>query len=277
MEIEVDPDSVFDVQVKRLHAYKRQLLNGFKILDLYNRLKADPNLPINNYTFIFAGKAAQGYVFAKEVIKFINSLADVINSDPDVNQKIKVVFIENFCVSNAQLIYPAADISEQISTAGKEASGTGNMKFMMNGAITLGTMDGANVEINQLVGDDNMGIFGFSSDEVDNFYKHGGYSAQRCVDNDPRLKRISEQLVNGFFSRCGYDFWGIHDALFRSNDEFFVLGDFDSYVKAWENMDKIYSDKESWNRMSLANIANSAFFSSDRTIREYAEEIWKAL
>ena len=277
MEIEVDPDSVFDVQVKRLHAYKRQLLNGFKILDLYNRLKADPNLPINNYTFIFAGKAAQGYVFAKEVIKFINSLADVINSDPDVNQKIKVVFIENFCVSNAQLIYPAADISEQISTAGKEASGTGNMKFMMNGAITLGTMDGANVEINQLVGDDNMGIFGFSSDEVDNFYKHGGYSAQRCIDNDPRLKRISEQLVNGFFSRCGYDFWGIHDALFRSNDEFFVLGDFDSYVKAWENMDKIYSDKERWNRMSLANIANSAFFSSDRTIREYAEEIWKAL
>ncbi len=277
MEIEVDPDSVFDVQVKRLHAYKRQLLNGFKILDLYNRLKADPNLPINNYTFIFAGKAAQGYVFAKEVIKFINSLADIINADPDVNQKIKVVFIENFCVSNAQLIYPAADISEQISTAGKEASGTGNMKFMMNGAVTLGTMDGANVEINQLVGDDNMGIFGFSSDQVEDFYKHGGYSAQRCVDQDPRLQRITEQLVNGFFSRCGYDFWGIHDALFRSNDEYFVLGDFDSYVRAWENMDKIYSDKERWNKMSLANIANSAFFSSDRTIREYAEDIWKAL
>ena len=277
MEIEVDPDSVFDVQVKRLHAYKRQLLNGFKILDLYNRLKENPNLPINNYTFVFAGKAAQGYVFAKEVIKFINSLADVINSDPDVNKKIKVVFIENFCVSNAQLIYPAADISEQISTAGKEASGTGNVKFMMNGAITLGTMDGANVEINQLVGDDNMGIFGFSSDEVENFYNHGGYSAQRCVDNDPRLARMTEQLVNGFFSRCGYDFWGIHDALFRSNDEYFVLGDFDSYVKAWENMDRIYSDKERWSRMSLANIANSAFFSSDRTIREYAEDIWKAL
>ena len=277
MEIELDPDSVFDVQVKRLHAYKRQLLNGFKILDLYNRLKADPDLPINNYTFIFAGKAAQGYVFAKEVIKFINSLADIINSDPDVNQKIKVVFIENFCVSNAQLIYPAADISEQISTAGKEASGTGNMKFMMNGAVTLGTMDGANVEINQRVGDDNMGIFGFSSDEVENFYKHGGYSAQRCVDNDPRLQLITRQLIDGFFSKCDYKFWGIHDALFQSNDEYFVLGDFDSYVKAWEKMDSTYSDREKWNRMSLANIANSAFFSSDRTIREYAEEIWKAL
>ena len=277
MEIELDPDSVFDVQVKRLHAYKRQLLNGFKILDLYNRLKADPDLPINNYTFIFAGKAAQGYVFAKEVIKFINSLADIVNSDPDVNQKIKVVFIENFCVSNAQLIYPAADISEQISTAGKEASGTGNMKFMMNGAVTLGTMDGANVEINQLVGDENMGIFGFSSDEVDNFYKHGGYSATGCINADPRLKRMTEQLVDGFFSKCDYSFWGIHDALINSNDEYFVLGDFDSYVKAWENMDRIYSDRERWSRMSLANIANSAFFSSDRTIREYAEDIWKAL
>lgn len=277
LEIELDPDSVFDVQVKRLHAYKRQLLNCFKILDLYNRLKENPDLPINNYTFIFAGKAAQGYVFAKEVIKFINSIADVVNSDPVVSKRIKVVFIENFCVSNAQLIYPAADISEQISTAGKEASGTGNMKFMMNGAVTLGTMDGANVEINQLVGDDNMGIFGYSSDEVENFYQHGGYSAQRCIDSDPRLRLITEQLVNGFFAKSDYNFWDIHDALTRSNDEYFVLGDFDSYVKAWEKLDKIYSDKEKWQAMSLANIANSAFFSSDRTIREYAEDIWKAL
>ena len=277
MEIEIDPDSVFDVQVKRLHAYKRQLLNCFKILDLYNRLKENPDLPINNYTFIFAGKAAQGYVFAKEVIKFINSIADVVNSDPVVSKRIKVVFIENFCVSNAQLIYPAADISEQISTAGKEASGTGNMKFMMNGAVTLGTMDGANVEINQLVGDDNMGIFGYSSDEVENFYRHGGYSAQNCISSDPRLARMTEQLVNGFFSKSDYNFWGIHDALIGANDEYFVLGDFDSYVKAWEKLDKIYSDKEQWQAMSLANIANSAFFSSDRTIREYAEEIWHAL
>ena len=274
MEIEVDPDSVFDVQVKRIHAYKRQLLNGFKILDLYNRLKQDPSLPINNYTFVFAGKAAQGYAFAKEVIKFINSLADMINADPDVNDRIKVVYIENFRVSNAQLIYPAADISEQISTAGKEASGTGNMKFMMNGAVTLGTMDGANVEISQLAGMENIRIFGYSSDEIDDFYRHGGYVAQNCVDADSRLKLITNQLVDGTFKRSGYDFWGIHDALLRSNDEYFVLGDFDSYVKVWEETDKIYSDKQRWAGMSLANIANSTFFSSDRTIAEYANEIW---
>ena len=255
MEIEVDPDSVFDVQVKRIHAYKRQLLNGFKILDLYNRLKENPDLPINNYTFIFAGKAAQGYAFAKEVIKFINSLADMVNSDPVVSQRIKVVFIENFRVSNAQLIYPAADVSEQISTAGKEASGTGNMKFMMNGAVTLGTMDGANVEICELAGRDNICIFGYSSDEVENFY-------------------MTNQLVDGTFIKSGYDFWGIYDALFRSNDEYFVLGDFDSYVRVFEEMDGIYSDKYRWNAMSLANIANSAFFSSDRTIAEYAKDIW---
>ncbi|MBQ6623591.1 MAG: glycogen/starch/alpha-glucan phosphorylase [Mogibacterium sp.] len=274
MEIDVDPDSVFDVQVKRIHAYKRQLLNGFKILDLYNRLKENPNLPINNHTFIFAGKAAQGYAFAKEVIKFINSLADMVNADPVISKRIKVVFMENFRVSNAQLIYPAADVSEQISTAGKEASGTGNMKFMMNGAVTLGTMDGANVEISQLAGMDNICIFGYSSDEVDNFYMHGGYSAQQCIDNDARLRKMIGQLVDGTFSKSNYNFWGIHDALLRSNDEYFVLGDFDSYVKAFEDMDKIYNDKYRWNAMSLANIANSAFFSSDRTIAEYAEDIW---
>ena len=274
MEIEVDPDSVFDVQVKRIHAYKRQLLNGFKILDLYNRLMETPDLPINNYTFIFAGKAAQGYAFAKEVIKFINSLADMVNSDPVVSQRIKVVFIENFCVSNAQLIYPAADISEQISTAGKEASGTGNMKFMMNGAVTLGTMDGANVEISQLAGLDNICIFGYSSEETDSYYKHGGYFSQYVISEDPRLQRMTNQLIDGTFSRSDYNFWSIHDAMIRSNDEYFVLGDFDSYVKEWENMDKIYNDKERWARMSLANIANSAFFSSDRTIAEYAKDIW---
>ena len=274
MEIDVDPDSVFDVQVKRMHAYKRQLLNGFKILDLYNRLKEDPELPINNYTFVFAGKAAQGYKFAKEVIKFINSLADIINSDPVVSKRIKVVYIENFCVSNAQLIYPAADISEQISTAGKEASGTGNMKFMMNGAVTLGTMDGANVEISQLAGMDNICIFGYSADETENFYRHGGYSAQNCIDADARLQKITSQLIDGTFSRCGYSFWGVHDALLRSNDEYFVLGDFDPYVKKWEEMDGIYKKKKRWAKMSLANIANSAFFSSDRTIAEYAEDIW---
>ena len=172
---------------------------------------------------------------------------------------------------------PAAEVSEQISTAGKEASGTGNMKFMMNGAVTLGTMDGANVEINQLVGDDNMFIFGYSSEEVDNFYRHGGYIARQIANGDPRIKRMMDQLIDGFFRSKGQDFWGIHDALLNHNDEFFVLGDFDSYVKAWENLDRTYSDREKWLGMSVANVANSAFFSSDRTIREYAEDIWHVL
>ena len=199
----------------------------------------------------------------------------MINSDPVVSKKIKVVFIENFRVSNAQLIYPAADISEQISTAGKEASGTGNMKFMMNGAVTLGTMDGANVEISQLAGMDNICIFGYSAEETDNFYRHGGYSAANCASSDYRLGRIAGQLVDGVtFRRSGYSFWGIYDALLSGNDEYFVLGDFDSYVKKWEEMDGMYSDRQRWARMSLANIANSAFFSSDRTIAEYAKEIW---
>ncbi|MCF0143632.1 MAG: glycogen/starch/alpha-glucan phosphorylase [Firmicutes bacterium] len=273
--IDIDPNSVFDVQVKRIHAYKRQMLMGLKILDLYNRLKENPDLPINNYTFIVAGKAAQGYAFAKEVIKFINSLGDLINNDPDVNGKIKVVFIENFCVSNAQLIYPAADISEQISTAGKEASGTGNMKFMMNGAVTLGTMDGANVEIHRLVGEDNIKIFGMRSDEVQNYYDHGGYSSKALCKHNPRINRLMQQLVDGTFEECsGCNFWGIYDALVTYNDEFFVLEDFESYVNAWEELDKTYNDKQRWGGMSLANIAGSSFFSSDRTIKEYAEEIW---
>ena len=272
--IDIDPDSIFDVQVKRLHGYKRQLMNALKVLHTYNRLKEDPSLDMNKYTFIFAAKAAQGYGFAKEVIKFINSVADLVNGDPDVNEKIKVVFIENFCVSNAQLIYPAADISEQISTAGKEASGTGNMKFMMNGAITLGTLDGANVEIKQLVGAENMEIFGLTSDEAMDIYVNGGYSAIAECGRDPRLKKMMDQLVDGTFAASGCDFWGIYDALLQHNDEFFVLRDFDSYYRAWENLDTIYNDKKRWNKMSLVNIARSGFFSSDRTIKEYAEEIW---
>jgi starch phosphorylase len=268
---------VFDVQVKRMHAYKRQLLNGFKILDLYNRLKEDHDLPINNYTFIFAGKAAQGYAFAKEVIKFLTSLAELVNSDPDVNDRIKVVFIENFGVSNAELIYPAADISEQISTAGKEASGTGNMKFMMNGAVTLGTMDGANIEINHLVGDENMKIFGYTEEEINGYYMHGGYTADLVAKSDKRLERITEQLIDGTFEPFGQNFWGIYDALLKYNDEKVVLGDLDSYVRAWEDVDKMYSDRNRWLRMSLVNIARSSYFSSDRAIREYAEDIWKAL
>ena len=270
----VDPNSVFDIQVKRIHAYKRQLLNAFKVLDLYNQIKADPNLEMNPFTFVFSGKAAQGYAFAKEVIKFINSVADLVNNDPVVSQKIRVVFVENFCVSNAQLIYPAADISEQISTAGKEASGTGNMKFMMNGAVTLGTMDGANVEISGLVGMDNITIFGLNSDEVMNYYVNGGYSSREQCKSDARLEKMVSQLTDGTFRQSGQDFWGIYDALMQHNDEYFVLRDFDSYMKAWKSMDKAYSDTIGWGNMSIVNIARSAFFSSDRTIREYADDIW---
>ena len=275
MNIDVDPDSVFDVQVKRMHAYKRQLLLGFKILNLYNELKANPDFTVNNYTFIIAGKAAQGYAFAKDSIKFINSIADIVNADPDVNSRIKVIFIENFSVSNAQLIYPAADISEQISTAGKEASGTGNMKFMMNGAVTLGTMDGANVEIHQLVGEKNIQIFGYSAEETENFYKRGGYSARDIVAKDPRLNKMVNQLIDGFFDSCGMRFDSIYDELMQRNDEYFVLGDFASYWDAWLELDRKYNDRRSWAQMSLANIAGSAFFSSDRTIREYADDIWR--
>ena len=275
--VEVDPDSVFDIQVKRIHAYKRQLLGVLKILDLYNRIKEDPDLDICPYTFIFAGKAAQGYHFAKEVIHLINAVADLVNNDPVVSRKIKVVFIENFCVTNAQLIYPAADISEQISTAGKEASGTGNMKFMMNGAITLGTLDGANVEILDRVGPENMKIFGLTAPEAIGYAKNGGYNPLDLVRSDPRLRRITSQLVDGTLKDAKGEplgFWEIYDDLLSRGDEFFVLKDFDSYVRAFEELDKLYRNKEKWGAMSLANIAGSAYFSSDRTIREYADEIW---
>jgi len=272
--VSVDPDSVFDVQVKRIHAYKRQLLFAFKIMNLYNELKANPSLDVQPHTFICAGKAAGSYAFAKESIKLINSIADVVNNDPDVNEKMKVVFIENFCVSNAQLIYPAAEISEQISTAGKEASGTGNMKFMFNGAITLGTMDGANVEIHSLVGPENIRIFGMSADEAAALRASGTYYPVDIINADPRLKLITEQLVNGFFHRSGADFWGIRDALLTYGDEYFVLKDFDDYVKTWREMNEFYTDRTAWNRVSLHNIAKAGFFSSDRTIAEYAKEIW---
>ncbi len=272
--ISIDTESVFDIQVKRIHAYKRQLLNAFKVLHIYNLLKENPNLDIQPYTFIFAGKSAPGYEFAKESIKFICSVADLVNSDPVVNKKIKVIFIENFCVSNAQLIYPAADISEQISTAGKEASGTGNMKFMMNGAITLGTMDGANVEIYNLVGDDNMMIFGLRADETESFYQHGGYSSENVMKSDKRIETIINQLVDNTFEKSGKKFWGIYDALISQNDEYFVLKDFDDYIRAFNMLDKLHSDKQSWSRKSLINIAKSSYFSSDRTIKEYATDIW---
>ena len=272
--IEVDPNSVFDVQVKRIHAYKRQLLNVFKIMDLYNQLHDDPERDILPHTFIFAGKAAAGYVFAKEVIRLICSVAQLVNNDPICQGKIKVVFIENFNVSKAQIIYPAADISEQISTAGKEASGTGNMKFMFNGAVTLGTLDGANIEILEQVGRDNVCIFGLTSEQVMNYYLDGSYLAFTQCKNDLRLQRITEQLTNGHFAGVGGDFWGIYDPLLRNNDEYFVLKDFDSYVKAWNSLSDLYRDGAAWRKVSLRNCAKAGYFSSDRTINEYVRDIW---
>jgi starch phosphorylase len=271
----VDPESVFDVQVKRLHAYKRQLMNAFKILDLYNRIKADPNADVNPCTFIFSAKAAQGYAFAKEVIKYINSVADLVNSDPAVAGRLKVIFLENFCVSLGQLIYPAADISEQISTAGKEASGTGNMKFMMNGAITLGTLDGANIEILGCVGRENMKIFGIDADEAARISYNHEYDPETLINSDPRIRKLMEQLTDGTFSASGYSFWAIRDAMRSGRDEFFVLKDLGSYIEAWEQLTGLYyADKDEWNRIALTNIAKSGFFSSDRTIGEYAKDIW---
>ena len=272
--ITVDPDSIFDVQVKRFHGYKRQLLNIFKVMDLYNHILEDSNFVVHPSTFIFSGKAAQGYDFAKDVIRLINSVADVVNGDPNVRDRIKVVFVPNFSVSNAQLIYPAADISEQISTAGMEASGTGNMKFMMNGAITLGTLDGANVEIAEQVGMDNIKIFGLRSEEIDQFRRDGSYLSWDTYSSNPRLKNIVNQLVDGTYDRLSGSFHLIYDNLMRNNDEFFVLKDFNAYVDAWKELEALYSDKTAWGKISVTNTACSGFFSSDRTIEEYVSDIW---
>ncbi|WP_102337394.1 glycogen/starch/alpha-glucan phosphorylase [Collinsella provencensis] len=271
----INPDSIFDVQAKRFHAYKRQLLNIMKVMDLYNRLLSDPNFTVEPTTFIFAGKAASSYTFAKEVIRLINGVANVVNNDPRVNELIKVCFIPNFAISNAQLIYPAAEISEQISTAGKEASGTSNMKLMMNGAITLGTMDGANIEIVKFAGEENEMIFGLTTDEVNELRANGQYFAWDIVNNDrPRLGRIIDELVDGTFAAQSGNFESIHHELMFNNDHDLVLRDFHSYVDAWERLTATYCDAESWSRRSLHNTAMSGWFSSDRTIREYCDEIW---
>ena len=272
--VTVDPDSVFDIQVKRFHAYKRQLLNVFKIMHLYNRIVSDPSFDIRPTTFVFAGKAAQGYEFAKDVIRLVNSVADVVNNDPRVRGRIKVAFIPNFSVSNAQHIYPAADISEQISTAGMEASGTGNMKFMMNGAITLGTLDGANVEISKLVGPQNIEIFGLRSERIDQYRREHNYYAWDEYNCDPGLRRVVDQLTDGTYSRLSGSFQLVSDNVLRGNDEFFVLKDFRSYLDAWEHLIYVYGDRKRWNEISLVNIGKSGFFSSDRTIKQYANEIW---
>ena len=273
----IDPNTVFDVQVKRFHAYKRQLMNIMKVMDIYNRRIADPNFHVTPTTFIFSGKAASSYTFAKETIRLINSVADVINNDPRVNEVMKVCFIPNFRVSNAQLIYPAAEISEQISTAGKEASGTSNMKLMMNGAITLGTLDGANIEIADLAGRENEAIFGLTAPEVEQLWASNSYFAWDTLNNDrERLGRVMDELKDNTFASLSGNFESIYNELMNNNDPDLVMADFRSYVDAWEKLTGSYGDKETWNRKALLNTASSGWFSSDRTIREYRDEIWHA-
>jgi len=278
--IDVDPRSIFDVQVKRLHEYKRQLLNILHVMYLYNKIKDHPEMPFYPRTFIFGAKAAAGYRRAKLTIKLINSVADVINNDKSINGKLKVVFIEDYRVSNAEWIFAAADVSEQISTASKEASGTGNMKFMLNGAPTLGTMDGANVEIVQEVGEENAFIFGLSAQEVINYENNGGYNPMDYFNNDQDIRRVLMQLINGEYAPDDPErFRDIYDSLLNTNssdraDTYFILADFKSYAEAQERVEKAYSDETGWARMAMMNTACSGKFTSDRTIQQYVDEIW---
>ena len=278
--IDVDPRSIFDVQVKRMHEYKRQLMNILHVMYLYNQLKDNPNMEIVPRTFIFGGKAAAGYKRAKLTIKLINSVADVINNDKSINGKIKVVFIEDYRVSNAEIIFAAADVSEQISTASKEASGTGNMKFMLNGALTLGTMDGANVEIVEEVGEENAFIFGMSADEVINYENNGGYNPMDIFNNDQDIRRVLMQLINGYYAPNDPElFRDIYNSLLNTQssdraDTYFILKDFRSYAEAHERIDKAYRDEKWWAKAAITNIAGSGKFTSDRTIEEYVKDIW---
>ena len=272
--VKVDTAAIFDVQVKRLHAYKRQLLNVLHIMHLYNRIKEDPSYAIVPRVFIFGAKASPGYYYAKKIIKLINTVAEKVNNDPRVGDKLKVIFLENYRVSLAEKIFPASDVSEQISTASKEASGTGNMKFMINGALTVGTLDGANIEIKELVGPSNIFTFGLTSDEVLHYYQHGGYNSREYYHHDYRIRQVVDQLVNGFFSGVNNEFEPIFDSLLEENDQYFVLKDFASYAKVQEQIGETFTDKSGWQKMSLANIAHAGYFSSDRTIREYADDIW---
>lgn len=273
--MKIDTDSIFDIQVKRLHAYKRQLLNVLHILHLYNRCLEDPHFDFHPRTFIFGAKASPGYFYAKKIIKLIHSVADLVNDHPAIKGRLKVVFMENYRVSLAEEIIPAADLSQQISTASKEASGTGNMKFMMNGALTLGTLDGANIEILEQVGEENIFIFGLTAEEVMNYQKLGGYYAMEYYHHDPRIKKVLNQLVDDMLPGADDHFETIYDSLLGENDQFFVLRDFDSYAAIQEEAGKAYTNREGWSRMCLHNIANSGYFSSDRTIEEYARNIWK--
>lgn len=272
--IEIDPTALFDVQIKRLHAYKRQLLNALHILDRYLKIKDDPTLDLQPRVFIFGAKAAPSYVYAKQIIKFINALAQLVNNDPDIGNKIKVVFVENYGVSLAELIIPAADISEQISLAGKEASGTSNMKLMLNGALTMATLDGANIEIKDLVGEDNIFLFGLTNDEVNQMNREGNYSSIAVMEANPRLTRVLNCLINGTIPGIEEEGQVIYDSLTLFNDEYYVLQDFASFVAAQERADNLYQDKQAWNQKALINIASSGPFSADFTIMRYADEIW---
>ena len=278
--IEVDPRSIFDVQVKRLHEYKRQLMNILHIMYLYNELKEHPDMEFVPRTFIFGAKAAAGYRNAKLTIKLINTVADVINNDASIGGKIKVVFIEDYSVSNAEMIFAAADVSEQISTASKEASGTGCMKFMLNGAITIGTMDGANVEMCEEVGEENMFIFGLSSDEVINFERNGGYDPMEIFNNDPDVRKVLMQLINGFYMPNDPEmFRDLYNSLLNTQctskaDTYFILKDFKSYAAAQKRIEEAYKDTKTWNKMAILNMASVGKFSSDRTIQEYIDDIW---
>ncbi len=278
--VEVDPRSIFDVQVKRLHEYKRQLLNILHVMYLYNQIKEHPEMSFYPKTYVFGAKASAGYIRAKEIIKLINSVADVINNDRSINGKLKVVFIEDYRVSNAELIFAAADISEQISTASKEASGTGNMKFMMNGAPTLGTMDGANVEIVDEVGIDNAFIFGLSADEVINYEQNGGYNPYDIYNNDPDIRRVVDQLVDGTYANGDKEMYrDLYNSLLNNQggaraDMYFILKDFRSYADAQARAMEAYKDKEKWAKMALKNTACCGKFSADRTIQEYVDDIW---
>ena len=277
--VEVDPHSIFDIQVKRLHEYKRQLLNILHEIYLYNQIKAHPEMDFYPRTFIFGAKASAAYARAKKIIKLINCVADVVNNDASINGKLKVVFIENYRVSNAEIIFAAADVSEQISTASKEASGTGNMKFMLNGAPTLGTMDGANVEIVQEVGEENAFIFGMSSDQIINYENNGGYDPDFIYNTDPEIRQVLMQLINGTFSSDTEMFRDIYNSLLDKRnmprpDQYFILGDFRSYAEAQKRVEEAYKDEKRWAKMALLNTACSGKFTSDRTIQEYVDDIW---
>lgn len=274
-EIEVSANAIFDVQIKRLHAYKRQLLNLLHILKLYFDLKENPQKAINPRVFIFGAKAAPSYTYAKSIIKVINECANLINNDPDIDGKLKIVFLENYNVTLAEHIIPAADVSEQISLASKEASGTSNMKLMLNGSITVATLDGANVEIRDAVGDENIVIFGLTEEEVYAYYENNDYSALKIYEDSPILQRVLNAFIDGSIPNIHFEGQEIYDSLLKYNDEYFLLRDFQSYVEAQEKIDCLYSDKTRWQEMSLINIANAGRFSSDDTVMRYADDIWQ--